>query len=95
MALVTRSASWAAAGAGLAARLGVPLSVTVLGQPALEPADPEAFERLYGMGLDGLVLVRPDGHVAWRVVAGSGAPHETEARQRLAAVLARILGRAA
>jgi hypothetical protein len=94
-AVVTRSAAWAAAGALAGTRLGVPLAVTVLEQDGLEPEAPEAFERLYGIGHDGLVLVRPDGHVAWRVVAGDGAPDADAARERLAAVLGRILGRAA
>jgi hypothetical protein len=28
----------------------------------------------YGVSEDGAVLVRPDGHVAWRCSAGSGHP---------------------
>jgi len=29
------------------------------------------FEERFGLGADGAVLVRPDGHIAWRVEAGS------------------------
>jgi putative polyketide hydroxylase len=102
-ALVTRSADWAQAGETVAGRTAMPLAVTRLGG-SLAPADPGAFERLYGIGDDGLVLVRPDGHVGWRVLAGGGdasaggggasaGEGDASAGERLDAVLGRILDR--
>jgi putative polyketide hydroxylase len=88
-ALLTRSQAWAAAGADVAKRSGIPMAMTRLGQ-GLEPVDPAAFDGLYGIGDDGVVLVRPDGHVAWRVRAGAG---DETAGARLATVLGRILDR--
>ena len=52
----------------IAAARGVP------GQVALDVhrlADPEGARR-YGIGPEGAVLVRPDGHVAWRNPGGPG-----------------------
>ncbi|MCW5745791.1 MAG: FAD-dependent monooxygenase [Alphaproteobacteria bacterium] len=47
-----------------------------------------AFCQLYGVGADGAVLVRPDGHVAWRGFALAADPAQT-----LAAVLDQVLYR--
>ena len=35
-----------------------------------------AWANAYGVGEDGAVLVRPDGHVAWRSASGVDAPAE-------------------
>jgi putative polyketide hydroxylase len=51
-------ADWRRAAAPAAARLGVPLSSDVITDPA--------WPAVYGTTPDGAVLVRPDGHVAWR-----------------------------
>jgi len=32
------------------------------------------FHDLYGIGPDGAVLIRPDGHVAWRNHTGTASP---------------------
>jgi putative polyketide hydroxylase len=48
-----------------AGRNGLPLHAVRLGEAA-EAEDPEAFERVYAIGDGGAVLIRPDGHVAWR-----------------------------
>ena len=48
-----------------------------------------AWRELYGVGPEGAVLVRPDGHVAWRMHAGPVG--EAEATRRLADVLATVL----
>jgi 2-polyprenyl-6-methoxyphenol hydroxylase-like FAD-dependent oxidoreductase len=48
---------------------GIPLRVEVV------PAEAAArWAEAYGVGLDGAVLVRPDGHVAWRTAAASAVP---------------------
>jgi hypothetical protein len=36
------------------------------------------FEECFGLGDDGAILVRPDGHIAWRREAGSVADHDAE-----------------
>lgn len=63
----------------------VPLAAYGIGGPGLE--DDGRFAPAYGVDADGAVLVRPDGHVAWRSVRGP------ERDGALDDVLARILGR--
>jgi hypothetical protein len=65
----------------------LPLSAVGLGDD-IEAEDPDAFHELYGIEPGGAVLVRPDGHVAWRARAMDPAPD-----QRLADVLRRLLDR--
>ena len=48
-----------------AQKSGLPLHSARLGD-GVEPEDPAAFERVYAIGDRGAVLIRPDGHVAWR-----------------------------
>ncbi|MEU5164497.1 FAD-dependent monooxygenase [Streptomyces sp. NPDC020875] len=57
-------AEWTAAAGRAADRLGVPLSARVLGALPGEIADD--WTEAYGITGSGAVLVRPDGHVAWR-----------------------------
>jgi hypothetical protein len=53
--------------------------------------DPDgAWLAAYGLDRDGAVLVRPDGHVAWRSCTGSA-----DAEGTLTAALDTVLGRAA
>jgi hypothetical protein len=47
-----------------------------------------AWAQLYGVHPDGAVLVRPDGHVAWRAQHAPGDPDAT-----LGTVLDRVLSR--
>src|SRR5690606_138418 len=78
--------AWAAQAAEAARALGVPLAAHRVGDPGL--ADPTGtFAATYGLEPDGAVLVRPDGHVAWRS-AGGAAPADA-LRTALARVLAR------
>jgi putative polyketide hydroxylase len=35
---------------------------------SVDPVDPEAFLKAYGIGPEGASLIRPDGYVAWRAV---------------------------
>lgn len=79
-----RGAPWREA----AARLQSPRLVThVIGE---DIADPDAGGGLqaYGVDPEGAVLVRPDGHVAWRARAGAADP-ASALRQAVDAVLSR------
>jgi hypothetical protein len=58
----TEGNAWLEAGADVARRLGIPLGLKQW--PASQEA---AVEIGCGMGPRGAVLVRPDGHVAWRM----------------------------
>lgn len=59
-------AAWCQAAAEIGRALLVPLHVFTVGQHN-DLADPEeSWATTYGVGQDGAVLVRPDGHVAWR-----------------------------
>ena len=64
----TEESSWHDAALAVAAEHGVPLKVVVI--PRRVRA---AWMGLYGVGRDGAVLVRPDGHVAWRQQSLSAA----------------------
>jgi putative polyketide hydroxylase len=60
---------WQTEATTAAERMGAPLTVFRLGVDG-SPEDPGRFDREYGIVDDGAVLVRPDGHVAWRSSAG-------------------------
>jgi hypothetical protein len=64
-------AAWCTAAAEVERELGVPIDRDCIGGPGLR--DLGAFTAAYGIGEDGAVLVRPDGHVAWRGARGPGA----------------------
>ncbi|MFE9663999.1 FAD-dependent monooxygenase [Streptomyces sp. NPDC005955] len=59
---------WTAAAHHVQQRLSVPLHTRVLG-PGTAEIDPN-WTRTYGITGSGAVLVRPDGHVAWRRTTG-------------------------
>ena len=62
---------------------GIPIDRYRIGSPGL--ADLGGFAAAYGVGDEGAVLVRPDGHVAWRSADGRGArPTLREAVQQIA-----------
>lgn len=61
----------------------LPLQVNVVDRDLRVDGGADAWCELYGVGRDGAVLVRPDGHVAWRSAA---APHDVEAALRAACV---------
>jgi hypothetical protein len=60
--------AWCAVATNVARELAVPIDRYRIGAPGLR--DVGGFAEAYGLGADGAVLVRPDGHVAWRSVAG-------------------------
>ncbi len=65
---------WRDAGRAVATSLGMPLGALTIG-PDADIDDPEAlWMSAYGIEADGAVLVRPDGHVAWRCRSGASEP---------------------
>ncbi len=63
--------------AEIARATGIPLDVHVI--------DDAAWHDLYGVERGGVVLVRPDGYVAWRSIAPPPTSHELAAALRVAA----------
>ena len=72
-------APWVAAAAAISAETGLPLQVPEV--------DEDGWEALYGVGPSGAVLVRPDGHVAWRAASRTTTPEAD-----LRAVVQRVAG---
>jgi hypothetical protein len=66
---------WRRAATDAARRSGVPLAIYAIGDPGLDDRTQQFLER-YGIRQDGVVLVRPDGYVAWRATScpGGGTP---------------------
>jgi len=62
--------AWCRAAAEVERELGVPIDRYCIGGPGLR--DLGGFTKAFGLGTEGAVLVRPDGHVAWRSTAGPG-----------------------
>jgi hypothetical protein len=88
LALVTLDGGlgWVDAARALARATGVPLEAHAVGiAGGLDDPYGELPER-YGIERDGAVLVRPDGHVAWRSAAAAADPGA-----ELARALARVL----
>ncbi len=79
----TRGGGWLAA---VAVDAPVPLRAVQVGGAIRDPGG--SLERLCEIDPDGAILVRPDGHVAWRSRSGAADPTTT-----LRQVLARILSR--
>jgi hypothetical protein len=50
-----------------------PIAAHVIGSSALMDPD-DAWAAAYGVDVDGAVLIRPDGYVAWRSRGGSQDP---------------------
>ena len=80
---------WCRAAASAAERLGIELAAHRVGGDG-DLADGEGrFAAVYGIGTDGVVLVRPDGFIAWRTSEPAG-----DAEAVLTDVLERVLCRA-
>jgi 2-polyprenyl-6-methoxyphenol hydroxylase-like FAD-dependent oxidoreductase len=85
-----RGGPWRDAARAVSASLEVPMSAYTVGAGA-DLADPDGrWAEAYGVEKDGAVLVRPDGHVAWRKRAGVTDP----ARELERAMRSMMLGRA-
>ena len=83
-----RDAAWRSAGRQAASDLGLPLSAYAIGPGGDFAPDAGDWAQLYDVDAQGAVLVRPDGHVAWR---GRGPSNHTLAlmRQGIAAASGR------
>jgi hypothetical protein len=77
--------AWRDVATALSRELRIPIASYTIGGTGLR--DRSGFARVYGLESDGAVLVRPDGHVAWR------SPRGPAAADALSAALRRILGR--
>jgi putative polyketide hydroxylase len=86
--LAGRGASeWRTAAGGVEATSRVPFEAFTVGGPGTL-ADPERrWESVYGVEADCAVLVRPDGHVAWRRRSGTAGAGEA-----LRAAIAEVFG---
>ena len=75
---------------------GRSLAFTRLGGTGLVGAELDSrdgiFCERFGLGSDGAVLVRPDGHIAWRVEAGSVTDHVVALGDAVARATARRAG---
>ena len=60
--------AWCTAAEEVERELGVPIHRYRIGGAGLR--DARSFTSAYGLGDEGAVLVRPDGHVAWRNATG-------------------------
>ena len=80
---------WRDAAAMASRDLGVPLAACTVGQGGDLDDEDGTWAQLSGIGPDGAVLVRPDGHVAWRSAAAG-----TEPQAKLIRVLKAVLGQA-
>jgi putative polyketide hydroxylase len=81
--------AWHTAAARVAERLAVPLASYRIGEgpdAELAPVAGEDWAAAHGVTVDGAVLVRPDGFVAWRAEGTSEDP-ESALRAALATVL--------
>jgi putative polyketide hydroxylase len=89
----TAGDAWPTAARAVARRTGVPLRVHRVGEGGdLEDLYGELPDR-YGIAADGAVLIRPDGHVAWRC-PGVAPDAEAELDDALSRVFARDGGTA-
>jgi hypothetical protein len=77
--------AWCSMAAEIEHELSVPIHRCRVGEPGLR--DLGGFTDAYGLGVDGAVLVRPDGHVAWR--SATGAAIGTTLRDAVERLLAR------
>ena len=82
---------WHDAATGVARELSVPLTSYRIGSgpdAELSPASDPEWAEVHGVAMDGAVLVRPDGFVAWRSEGPSADP-EAVLREALSALLDR------
>jgi hypothetical protein len=77
--------AWRAAAASVSNELRIRIDSYTIGGTGLQ--DRGGFARAYGLDSDGAVLVRPDGHVAWRSARGPATAAV------LSAILTQILAR--
>ncbi|MFJ7194096.1 MULTISPECIES: FAD-dependent monooxygenase [unclassified Streptomyces] len=66
-----------------AAAAGIPVTLHRLDGGRLRQESPGAFNRLCALPATGAVLVRPDGHIAWRAASPSAEPDLLHALRRI------------
>lgn|SRR5487761_10735 len=66
--------AWCTAAEETRARLAIPLKCYTVGAHGQLIDNTGEWSRLYGVRQDGAVLVRPDGHVAWRTATAGSEP---------------------
>ena len=64
---------------------GLPFSITAHVVGADLDSEDGSFCERFGLGSDGAVLVRPDGHIAWRREAGAVVDHTAALRAAVSA----------
>ena len=82
----TDAVAWREAARNATRSLGAPLGIATIGGAALADVSGDWLAK-YGIDADGAVLVRPDGHIAWRSTGAAADPTAT-----LEQVVARVLG---
>ena len=70
----TEGTAWIAAARDAAKRLRLPLDCHTVGKHGTLIDETGEWTSLYGVEPDGAVLVRPDGHVAWRARWATATP---------------------
>ena len=75
---------------GRGPRLHVPLRVHVVGEAGDLRVPDGTFASLYGIEDGGAVLVRPDGHIAWRQAAAAHRDPRAELRRAIDAALGSV-----
>jgi len=81
-----RGTAWRDAGRSIGNTLAMSLGVVTVGGAVLADASGEWLAK-YGIDADGAVLVRPDGHIAWRSASAAADPVAT-----LEQVVRRVMG---
>lgn len=77
---------WQQAAEQAAHKLGVPLESHLIGPDAPLVDRTDEWLNLYGSAPDGAILVRPDGHVAWRAKSSTTTAHFDLALRRILAL---------
>ncbi|MGW0044571.1 FAD-dependent monooxygenase [Rhodococcus sp. NPDC003348] len=70
----TAGSEWAEAAGKIAEQRGIPLDVVTVGRHAAIRPVGDRWHAVRGVGDQGAILVRPDGHVAFRSVSGVAEP---------------------
>jgi hypothetical protein len=81
----TDGTAWHDAARNVSGALDIPLGVAAIGGPEIQVVSDD-WRSAYGIDADGAVLVRPDGHIAWRSASAAA-----DATATLEQVIARVL----
>ena len=84
--------AWVDAASAVTTEVAFPVDAYVVGFDIDGPDG--LFRERFGLGSDGAVLVRPDGHIAWRREAGTVTDHVAALRDAVALATGRQEGEA-